>query len=813
MTTITAEALRLQADPYLAPISDAAPTGSNASFDPRYESLRSGIAALDSPSGGEVDWAAVEKTGRELLTTASKDLLVASYTTYALFENHGLPGLALGVEVLRGILDRYWDGLFPPLPRMRGRGNALDWLVARLEIRLPALSLVPSDRPALELVIAGFGALATEAREKLGEHCPGMRGVSEALERLALTFPAEPTSTPGGPPPSATPATRTPATAPDPAPAGATSDLGPATVPAPASAGADARTSDPVGRGPVEPTPAADGDAVREPPTPPPAPGRASTSQPTAADDPLAAARAEAERWLSPIRGAEAAGADARYEPEYEAARSEVGKLEAVTGGEPEWAVVERSSGIILEKKAKDLLMASYLAVARLQQHGLTSLPTSLVVIDGLLDRYGDRIFPSRPRGRGNALDWLVSQLDLRLGGIQPKQSDRAALLLVEKAVKALSSRARDALGENAPAMGSLTERVQRMLLSVPEVASRPKPAPEPMPTQPPPAPAPPSATPSASVSTARPVMPAPTATVSEGEDVGSFLLETGRNLVTAAGILRRARSSNATAYRLLRVGLWLHLQGPPPSDAGGKTQIPPLPGARRQQFETIAANQKWEALLEETESAVQQFRFCLDLNRMSHTALVGLGPSHAEAATALVAEVGTLLRRMPGLVDLTAADGSPLADDDTRRWIDEHVSSAPASSRPAADGDDDEAFTTIRGLLKGGKGADALTEAKKRIDHAPSERERFIRRLTLAEICLDGGQALLARGMFAALERELQERGLTAWEPALAGRCLEGFVRSIRATAKAGKPYDGADAVFERLCLVDPATAAKLAT
>src|SRR5690606_16745834 len=107
--------------------------------------------------------------------------------------------------------------------------------------------------------------------------------------------------------------------------------------------------------------------------------------------------------------------------------------------------------------------------------------------------------------------------------------------------------------------------------------------------------------------------------------------------------------------------------------------------------------NQKWEALLEETESAVQQFRFCLDLNRMSHTALVGLGPSHAEAATALVAEVGTLLRRMPGLVDLTAADGSPLADDDTRRWIDEHVSSAPASSRPAADGDDDEAFTTIR--------------------------------------------------------------------------------------------------------------------
>ena len=44
------------------------------------------------------------------------------------------------------------------------------------------------------------------------------------------------------------------------------------------------------------------------------------------------------------------------------------------------------------------------------------------------------------------------------------------------------------------------------------------------------------------------------------------------------------------------------------------------------------------------------QFRFCLDLQRMSATALQRLGDTHEPARQALLGEVATLLRRM--LVD-----------------------------------------------------------------------------------------------------------------------------------------------------------------
>src|SRR5690606_4064796 len=95
-------------------------------------------------------------------------------------------------------------------------------------------------------------------------------------------------------------------------------------------------------------------------------------------------------------------------------------------------------------------------------------------------------------------------------------------------------------------------------------------------------------------------------------------------------------------------------------------------------------------------------------------------------------------------------------------------------------------------------------------IDGTGSPRLRFIRRLALARACLEAGEAKLARSMYAALDREMTERGLVEWEPSLATQCLEGLVRAIRAAAQKGSQYAAADAVFERLCHVDPTVAAR---
>jgi type VI secretion system protein ImpA len=47
------------------------------------------------------------------LTETAKDLEVAAWATEALIRSHGLAGLCAGAQLMRGLADQYWDGLFP----------------------------------------------------------------------------------------------------------------------------------------------------------------------------------------------------------------------------------------------------------------------------------------------------------------------------------------------------------------------------------------------------------------------------------------------------------------------------------------------------------------------------------------------------------------------------------------------------------------------------------------------------------------------------------------------------------------------------
>lgn len=818
--SLTASDVQSRAASYLGPVSDGEPAGTNASYDPRYEALRNDIAGLDSPTGGEVDWAQVQKQGQEILEKVSKDMLIACYTTFALFETERLEGLAVGFEMIRGMLEQYWDSMFPPLKRLRGRGNALDWLLARLETRLPAMDAGPGDRPGLDLAWDRYKAMTALARDKLEEHCPSTRPVDEAFQRLDLKLPKAPAEAPSS---------SNGASGPPQVDSGSNGQSGPAQVAPAAATAAPASASGGDGtleqaRDQVQEQAQVQGqvqeqaqgqvqeraqgqeqvqaqDQAREQPEP-------AAAEPE--KDPVDALREQAQAWLEPISADAPVGADARYEPEFEEAKNEVAKLESASSEPPNWKTVETAADKVLKGKAKDVLMASYWAFARYKERGLAALPLGLAVVDGLVDRHAANMFPSRPRGRGNALAWLFGQLEVSLAQEQLKPSDRETVVALEKVVKSLVATVRDKLEDHAPSTRELTERLQRMMLAVPEPKPEPKPQHNPQPTPTPATQATPAPKPTPSATPAAP-LPEATGDLENIEEVDKYLRNNGRSLAKVASMLRKANPKNEMAYRLQRIGSWMFLTDPPPADAGGKTKVPPF--ARRDMCDKLLANQKWEAVLEETESALGQSRFCVDLNRLSFQALEGLGSGTEAARNAIAGETAALLIRMPTLPDLTFANGAPFADDDTKKWIAEVVLVGKDGGTGGGGNEADEAFEEVRKLMKGGKAAEGMQLAMELVDASGPGRRRFSRRLALAEACLEAGQGLVARGMFAALEQELRDRNLVEWEPALAGRCLTGLVKAIRKTTNPKTPaYDGAQQAYERLCLIDPAAAVKLA-
>jgi type VI secretion system protein VasJ len=535
--------------------------------------------------------------------------------------------------------------------------------------------------------------------------------------------------------------------------------------------------------------------------------------------------REKAKTWIEPCSAAAPAGAAAKTTPQYEAVISEMAKLEAVTGGAVDWGMVLDSSGKVLQTVSKDLRIATYLAYCLYQTQGLGGLATGLVVVSEIMDRYWAGLFPelARLKGRVNALGWLIERTSKTLGDTQVDASARDHIDALEVAATRLAEVSRQKFEANGPAVRPLLESVQRLKVSLPAAAPPPPPPPEvkPVSSVPPPPSIAPVTVPVAAPAPAAALNTPPVAALSGAEGVTDFLRQTGSALASAAGTLRRAVATDPQSYRMLRIGLYLHLVQPPPSDASGKTSIPAPPPALRTQLEKMAANGKWAEVLEEAESALMQHRFWVDLHYLSARALAELGPTFGPARQGLLVELGAWLKRMPAVPKFLFGDGSPSANGETRAWLESELAPAPAaggapassSKADAEDGDDEaSALSEARKLLGGGKAPEAIALLQKRVESASSSRKRFRARLALAKLCAASGQGNVARALYEALDREAVERGLDVWEPALTAECLEGLLGVSRPQPKAPEALVSEfNARYHRLCLIDPTAALRV--
>src|SRR5579872_1463640 len=98
-------------DALLQPISPSSPGGDDPSGEQQFIKL---TQAIRPPSyGREPDYGVAEDLAASLLASKTKDLQVAAFYTEALVHRRGFSGLADGLVLLHGLLDRYWDSLHP----------------------------------------------------------------------------------------------------------------------------------------------------------------------------------------------------------------------------------------------------------------------------------------------------------------------------------------------------------------------------------------------------------------------------------------------------------------------------------------------------------------------------------------------------------------------------------------------------------------------------------------------------------------------------------------------------------------------------
>lgn len=108
-------------DNLLQPVSADAPCGSDLEYDPAFAELERVSQGKAEQQIGETiipaeepEWKAVQKKALELLPRG-KDLRAAVHLARSLLRTDGWPGFAQGLNVLRGFVETYWEGLYPRL--------------------------------------------------------------------------------------------------------------------------------------------------------------------------------------------------------------------------------------------------------------------------------------------------------------------------------------------------------------------------------------------------------------------------------------------------------------------------------------------------------------------------------------------------------------------------------------------------------------------------------------------------------------------------------------------------------------------------
>lgn len=150
---VPAPPLELEVEPLLAPVPGDDPAGETLRYEGTWDAVRAARRADDPglPQGvwshelKRADWPRAAALCREALETRGKDLQLAAWLAEAWTGQHAYAGAAAGMEVLLGLCERYWDGLWPrgdtPDDAVEARARVFEWLDGRLAELLAQMPL------------------------------------------------------------------------------------------------------------------------------------------------------------------------------------------------------------------------------------------------------------------------------------------------------------------------------------------------------------------------------------------------------------------------------------------------------------------------------------------------------------------------------------------------------------------------------------------------------------------------------------------------------------------------------------------------
>jgi len=145
-------------DDLLNPIEGPNPSGTNLRYDPVYDKIKEARREESQPPPGMTeqdrkvsDNNQVIRLATDLLTKKTKDLQLAAWLTEASLKQRGFGGLKDGLALCCGLLDKFWDTLYPEIEDgdAESRGAPVGFIGVKLDIPLKLVPVVEKAKYGL----------------------------------------------------------------------------------------------------------------------------------------------------------------------------------------------------------------------------------------------------------------------------------------------------------------------------------------------------------------------------------------------------------------------------------------------------------------------------------------------------------------------------------------------------------------------------------------------------------------------------------------------------------------------------------------
>ena len=159
------------------------PAGVSARYEPEFEQLETELAKQESLAAESVDWGKVVELATLITQNKSKDLLVAAYLARGLLETEDYPGFAVGLKIISDMIEHHWEGMSPPLKRLRARATAVQWLAEKCGPIIGSKEPTANQAEAIKLADTMARQINGELMDKMSDNAPAMMELNKHLKR------------------------------------------------------------------------------------------------------------------------------------------------------------------------------------------------------------------------------------------------------------------------------------------------------------------------------------------------------------------------------------------------------------------------------------------------------------------------------------------------------------------------------------------------------------------------------------------------------------------------------------------------------